>query len=85
MTTITSPCQKSSHAAASVGRKGEDMQSKNVRQIKQAISLQAMRGTRRVSLADGYRVIDARTVKGQLQVRLLGWDKWQAVDYVNID
>jgi hypothetical protein len=61
------------------------MQSKNVREIKQAISLQAMRGTRRVSLDDGYRVIDAKTVKGQLQVRLLGQGKWQSVEYVNID
>jgi hypothetical protein len=44
-----------------------------------------MRGTRRVSLDDGYRVIDAKTVKGQLQVRLLGQGKWQSVEYVNID
>jgi hypothetical protein len=61
------------------------MKSKNVRQIKQAISLQAMRGTRRVSLDEGYRVIDARAVKGHLQVRLLGQGKWQAVTHVNID
>lgn len=61
------------------------MQSTNVRQIKEAISLQAMRGTRRVSLDSGYRVIDARTVKGQLHIKLLGSGKWQVVSHVNID
>jgi hypothetical protein len=61
------------------------MQSTNVRQIKQAISQQAMKGTRRVCLDSGYRVIDARSVKGQLHVRVLGLGKWQPVSYVNID
>ena len=60
------------------------MQSKNVREIKEAIKLQTMRGTRRVSLDNGRRVIDAKTVKGQLQLRLLG-GPWIAADYVNID
>lgn len=61
------------------------MQTTNVRQIKQAISLQAMKGTRRVSLDSGYRVIDARRVKGQFQVRTLGSGKWQVTTHVNID
>jgi hypothetical protein len=61
------------------------MQSKNVRQIKEAISQQAMRGTRRVSLDDGYRVIDAKTVRGQLMAKILGTGKWQAVSHINVD
>jgi hypothetical protein len=61
------------------------MQSKNVRHIREAVSIQAMRGTRRVSLDNGYRVIDARTVRGQLQVKLLGSGRWQSVSHVNID
>jgi hypothetical protein len=61
------------------------MQSKNVRHIREAINLQSMRGTRRVSLDSGYRVIDAKMVKGQLHVRVLGLGKWQPVNHVNID
>lgn len=62
------------------------MQSKNVREIKQAISLQAMKGTRRVNSSDYQgRVIDAKTVKGQLKVKLIGTGVWTNADYVNID
>jgi hypothetical protein len=59
------------------------MQSKNVREVKQAISQQAMKGTRRVNVDQG-RVIDAKTVKGQLKVRLIG-GSWTNADHVNID
>jgi hypothetical protein len=61
------------------------MQSTNVRQIKQAIELQTMRGTRRVSLDEGWRVIGVRTVRGQLQAKVLGTGKWENVSHVNID
>jgi hypothetical protein len=61
------------------------LQSKNVREIKEAISQQAMRGTRRVSLDEGYRVINAKTVKGQLMAKVLSTGKWQPVSHINIE
>jgi hypothetical protein len=61
------------------------MQSTSVREIKEAIRLQAVRGTRHVSLDSAHRVIDVKTVRGQLQVRLLGSGKWTSVSHVNID
>jgi hypothetical protein len=62
------------------------MQSKNVREIREAINLQAMRGTRRVNTSNYQgRVIDAKMVKGQLKVKLIGSGTWMNADFVNID
>jgi hypothetical protein len=44
-----------------------------------------MRGTRRVSLDDGYRVIDAKTVRGTLMAKVLGSGAWKVVSHINID
>ncbi|HYU74207.1 MAG TPA: hypothetical protein VEL31_16170 [Ktedonobacteraceae bacterium] len=60
------------------------MHSKDVREINEAVHLQAYKGTRNVRTTDGFRVIRARTVKGQLQVKLLD-TKWYAVEFVIID
>lgn len=56
----------------------------NVQRINAAITEQAMTGRRSVYVAQG-RVIRARTVKGQLQVRLLSSGKWINADNVTID
>jgi len=57
--------------------------STNVRQIKAAIHQQAMRGTRRVNVSQG-RVINAKTVKGQLKAKLINGE-WVNVNSVSID
>jgi hypothetical protein len=60
------------------------MQSKKVREINKAVYLQAMKGTRTVQTVDGSRVIRAKTVKGQLKVKLFD-SKWHPVEFVSID
>jgi len=60
------------------------MKSTNVREINEAVQLQAMRGTRTVKTDYGFRVIRARKVKGQLQAKLLT-SKWVDVESVTID
>lgn len=65
---------------------GVTSQSTNVRHIKQRIQEQTYRGRGRVYIGDCQRVIDVRTVKGQLQVRTLAEsDQWQDVDSVTIE
>lgn len=61
------------------------MQSTNVRQIKEAINAQTMRGTRQVWTGDRERVVNVKTVKGQLKARLLNSGQWIDVDAVHID
>ncbi len=46
------------------------MKTSNVREINEAVNLQTMRGTRIVRTDSYARVFKARTVKGQLQVKL---------------
>jgi hypothetical protein len=48
----------------------------NVRQIKAAIDRQTYQGRGRVYIEGCNRVVGVRTVKGQLQARVLGTDKW---------
>ncbi len=58
----------------------------DVREINKAVHLQAMRGTRFVTTNRGTRIIRAKTVKGQLWVKLLDFDgTWVSVCEVNID
>jgi hypothetical protein len=68
---------------ARVGKE-KTMQSTNVRDINAAIWLQTMRGTRNVQTPDGFRVIRAKTVKGNLKAKLLS-GKWVSVAYITID
>jgi len=60
------------------------MKSTNVREINEAIQLQAMKGTRNIRTDHGFRVIRARKVKGQLQAKLLS-GQWVDVESVTID
>ena len=59
-------------------------QSTNVRQIKAAIADQASKGRRSVRIAQG-RVMNVRTVKGQLQARLLSSGEWINVESVTLE
>lgn len=61
----------------------EPTRTTNVREINAAIWQQAMKGTRNVRTIEGFRVVRARTVKGQLQAKLLD-GKWVNVEYVTI-
>ena len=62
------------------------MKTANVRKINEAVLEQAMRGTRTVRTNAGTRVIRAKTVKGQLRVKLLDADgTWVNVETVNVD
>jgi hypothetical protein len=60
------------------------MQSTKVREINEAVWEQAMKGTKSVKCEAG-RVIRARTVKGQLQVKTLGSGHWYGVESVTIE
>lgn len=60
------------------------MKSTSVREIKKAIHNQTFKGERRVYLDAGNRIVDVRTVKGQLQARTLQ-GQWLDVQSVNID
>lgn len=61
------------------------METTNVRKINNAVYQQAIRGRRQVKTSEGLRVIKARTVKGQLQVKLLGSGAWISVESVTIE
>lgn len=57
--------------------------STKVREIKAAIWQQAMNGRKQVTVPQG-RVIDVKTVKGQLKARVMN-GTWIDVESVNID
>jgi len=57
--------------------------STKVREIKAAIWQQAMNGRKRVMVPRG-RVIDAKTVRGQLKARLIN-GTWIDVESISID
>ena len=67
-------------------KKVASMKTANVRKINEAVLQQAMRGTCHVRTNAGTRVVRAKTVKGQLRVKLLDADgTWVNVETVNID
>lgn len=57
----------------------------NVRQIKSAIDRQTYQGRGRVYIGDCDRVVGVRTVKGQLQARIIGASKWTPVQSVTVE
>jgi hypothetical protein len=61
------------------------MESTNVRKIKEAIDDQTYHGRRQVWVNNHERIVDAKTVKGQLKARLLNGWHWVNVDTVHID
>lgn len=63
---------------------GTEDRSTNPREINQAVTEQAMRGTCSVRTPAGFRVIQARTVKGQLQAKTMS-GRWQPVMAIYIE
>ena len=60
------------------------MHSRNVRQIKAALVVQAFHGTTQVSCPLG-RVVAVSRWKGQLRVMIRGWGRWYPVESVSIE
>ena len=60
------------------------MLSTNIREINDAIEVEKFKGTRTVKTATGFRVIKARTKKGQLQAKLLD-GKWVNIESIIIE